>query len=572
MPQRLSAKSREVRHFEVGTRVLDTYLLKEYVNSNNLSSSWKAVDTISGQQVTVKVLHDYHALDSSKQRSFLQSAELMKYLYESGCPNITEIIYFLESTKSIENFDSKVDKCYFITEFVGSRNLYSITLNGDLSSQEKIIEIIENVSKTLVHAHDQGIIHGNVTPESILLNDDGVAYLDFCPTKLTTETSTAASGVGDYIYSAPEVIDSNEVDKNSDVYSLGMATIFCLYGKRLPVNILLDRQKFVDEELNFTPQFKAALLEAIELDENKRFSSVKEFSESLSVAWKDRDNQILPHESGDPLQLDHSSPRYRIGKFTVTNTEFNQFVREGGYENEGCKWWSSEGQKYWKMYKARVRGNPYCWPPNQERTEDESIDHQKYWMNKSYNHPAQPVVGVSWFEAEAYCNWFQARLRKHNPAVWNNKVVRLPTEAEWEYAARGNTNDLYTWGNNPPTPVLANFNKEQGSPDVVGKHPEGASRFSGCHDMCGNVWEWCKDVYDREDDPECEYSRVVKGGCFFDCNGLGKDPNAYRYINIATRSIRRAGYRHTTIGFRIVVEFELICSVEEQNLSKVLRF
>jgi formylglycine-generating enzyme required for sulfatase activity len=181
---------------------------------------------------------------------------------------------------------------------------------------------------------------------------------------------------------------------------------------------------------------------------------------------------------------------YWIGRYPVTNAEYWKFIEGGGYQTQWC--WTEAG---WKWKGDRIQ--------------------PAYWGDEDYNDSQQPVVGVSWYEAVAYCRWLGGK---------TGLPMRLPSEAEWEKAARGIDGRIYPWGDECDVSKCNVSETGIGKAAPVGKFsPQGDSPY-GCTDMIGNVWEWTSTLYadcpyqsdDRREDPEAGGFRVRRGGCFFD--------------------------------------------------------
>jgi formylglycine-generating enzyme required for sulfatase activity len=108
-----------------------------------------------------------------------------------------------------------------------------------------------------------------------------------------------------------------------------------------------------------------------------------------------------------------------------------------------------------------------------------------FWTDPSFNHPQQPVTGVSWHDSARYCEWLKAQTGRNN---------RLPTEAEWERAARGNFQQKsFPWGDDPPQSFPNYATRWQTGPEQVARY---TPNTFGLYDICDNVHEWCSDWYD----------------------------------------------------------------------------
>ena len=284
------------------------------------------------------------------------------------------------------------------------------------------------------------------------------------------------------------------------------------------------------------------------------------------------------------VQLDE----FQIGQFPVTNAEYKLFMEAGGYEDE--RWWDTPESQAWRSGEASSEGAKDSWRETRKLLQDnwseESIraqvnwtSEQKeqlieirdetdeefearieewyptgklyrqpgYWDDARFNNPAQPVVGVTWFEARAYCNWLTA-----NAA--NGLIYRLPTEAEFEAAARGKEGRQFPYGKKFDSAKCNTFESHIRRTTPVGVFDNATPE--GAFDLSGNAYTWTLSIYDQErfkypyqtDDGRQELTatgvnRVLRGGSWLD---LQVDARAVFRFN------DHPGVRDYFIGFRVV--------------------
>ena len=167
-----------------------------------------------------------------------------------------------------------------------------------------------------------------------------------------------------------------------------------------------------------------------------------------------------------------------------------------------------------------------------------------FWTDPNFNHPSQPVVGVSWHEAVQYCDWLAAR---------TGRGFRLPTEAEWERAARGGREGaLYLWGDMPPQELRGYADRWKTGPEPVGRAEPNAY---GLYNMCDNVHEWCNDWFDsayyavspegNPKGPECGTRRASRGGSW---------RHHIKMSRCAARSSIPPEFQYADYGFRVACD------------------
>lgn len=234
---------------------------------------------------------------------------------------------------------------------------------------------------------------------------------------------------------------------------------------------------------------------------------------------------------------------FRIGKYPVTNQEFNRFIEANGYETR--EHWSDAG---WR-WRHRAPGEEEKLPEWRQR---KGRAEPGYWQDPRFGirRPNRPVVGVTWYEAEAYCAWLTRRLRSEGK-IRAHETVRLPSEAEWEKAARGTDGRWRPWGNEwDGDRSNAEYKLRHTTP--VGIYPDGASQY-GVLDMAANVWEWTRSLvgsypYKSEDgreDPNAEGPRHLRGGAWD--YSAGNARSASRYVDPPDHALEYIGFRYVVV-------------------------
>jgi formylglycine-generating enzyme required for sulfatase activity len=212
----------------------------------------------------------------------------------------------------------------------------------------------------------------------------------------------------------------------------------------------------------------------------------------------DRKEDYGPWTPLDEQNLDVAQP-FWLSRFPVTNAQYGMFLNDNGYDTR--RWWSDEGWQ-WK--------------------ESKHIREPGRWRDVRWNGVTQPVVAVSFWEAEAFCRWAGAR---------------LPSEREWEAAARGPDSLRYPWGNDWEDGICNSTEGKLQRTSPVGIFPRSRSKPFGLDDMAGNVWEWTSDFFEQG-----KPYRVLRGGAWA-VTAWG--------CRAAVRINYPPGYRFYDVGFRV---------------------
>ena len=262
-------------------------------------------------------------------------------------------------------------------------------------------------------------------------------------------------------------------------------------------------------------------------------------------------------------------PGFQMARYPVTNAQYRCFVEAGGYDDdelwgklpEAASWWLEGGEADQKLLES-IKDKDDRERYKNWLAEDTVRNEPRFWNDDKWNRDNHPVVGISWFEALAYCQWLNDRQAEvlDSGLIVPNSNIRLATEEEWEYAARGSENFKYAWGKDADK-LKGNYaDTDLMHTSPVGMFPEG--KAFGLQDMSGNVWEWTSSRWGNDfSDPSYQYKdwskeqvaerndinpvefRVIRGGSWVITS---------RDVRCAIRNGDPPSGRSYRIGFRMV--------------------
>jgi len=537
------------------------YELQEFLGGG-MARVYRALDTVIGRTVAVKILTEEGCANAEVKSRFLQEAQLAGNITHD---NIISIYDFGEDSEG---------RPFMVMEFLKGQDLRHAIQDGSTGDTRNKLRIALDIARSLEHIHSQNIIHRDIKPDNVHLTTAGaVKLMDFGISKLQDSTRTTTGVVmGTPYYMAPEQVLGKNIGPQVDVYAFGVLLFELMTGSRPIVGDTVERifYQILQEPLNLEPMRQAEIPEPVvdlvrrctEKDPVQRPQGFGEVCARIRAIIHDWDAATRPMKAGEQATV--PSPAHKpwlvpavvvamvlvlVGVYFAvramrapaiavvtppsnaisTPTGMMVLVTQGpflfGKDNQSVPLPAFYVDKTEVTYAAYAR---FCaqkgrlMPPG---TEGER--------------PEDPIVDVTFLDAQEFAKW---------------AGKRLPTMQEWEKAARGTDGRLYPWGNDPRTPPPANIANPKGVMRVH-SHPFGASPY-GALNMLGNVWEWVDDL--RAPSPSAlekaaktfkppptatEPWYVIRGGSF-------REPfsNAYLY-DFATVPAR---HHANDIGFRCV--------------------
>ncbi len=473
--------------FNANDRVGDRYVIKSFVGRGGMGVVYCAEDTLVNEEVALKFLRRGVLRTEKGRKLFLREAQVARRLRHENIIAVHDVGFTSDGVLYLSmEYAVGVSLRDFLMRYRRNRRHIPV---------KQGVHIMLQILDALHYAH-RWVIHRDIKPENImLLNDNQVKVLDFGLAKAVEEDAEKpAAGeqpkhvAGTVVYASPEQLLRQSLDSRSDIYTAGLL-LRELLTLRTPRE--LPPEKSIQRS-DVSPSICAVADKAIRQDKTERWQTAQEFRDALRIAFE---KSYQTHTISTAIVMN--------GK--TASTEGMVFF-EGGYFRMGNNVMpdaAPEAEVYVTPFWMDVY--PVTVSQYEKYIKETGAAEPAFWRNPQFNGPEQPVVGINWEEAQAY-------------AAWLGK--QLPTEAQWEFAARGPENRRYPWGNTAAETTRCNFRNYLGMPSMVSMHEDGKTP-DGVVDMAGNIFEWTLDVFapyeQQRSAPESLNKfpqKTVRGGCF----------------------------------------------------------
>ncbi|MBN2126101.1 MAG: SUMF1/EgtB/PvdO family nonheme iron enzyme [Deltaproteobacteria bacterium] len=524
--------------FNVGDTIDDRYEVINILGEGGMGVVYKVNDNILSQVVALKTLLP----------AFVQHQEaLTRFINE------VKVSLMLNHPNIIRVYDiRRMQDLYYMTmQFIEGFSLFDWLNDNPNRDVGRVLEVLKKICSGLEYAHRMGTFHRDIKPANIMMTKQGGVFLvDFGLAKLADGMGniTRLGGAGTPNYMAPEQKRGGEIDQRADIYAMGVMAFEMLTGE-LPKLTMASQlnpkmNSRVDEVLN----------KSMASDPAQRYGNILDFIEDLESAIRTKKGR--PHEEkatafegatvlegATVIDGAEEKPPEEAGPKPSPESVVDMVMVSGGHFWMGSSLNESKNETEkprHRVYLATYFIDRYPVTNQAYRAFLKDTGHPEplYWADPQFNSPMQPVVGVTWEDAAEYARWVKKR---------------LPTEAEWEKAARGEEGLMYPWGNEFMSGMAnVDFVMTQTSP--VDQYPSGGSSY-GCLDMIGNVWEWCQDWFDDKyyavgpsenpQGPKKGMKKTIRGAAWDTISFNAR--NAFRFFaDPLTKS--------QTIGFRCAID------------------
>lgn len=520
------------------------YEIQRVIGQGNMGVVYLATD---------KQLNDSPVAVNNLKLELLHSAEATEQLKR-------EVISSIRLTHSnivrVISYEEWQGAAYIVMEYIEGKTLKELLAAKKKLDVEEFLEIARQMCDALQYAHAEGVMHQDIEPANIFINNKGIVKLaDFGFARIAKYMIMRSNGKtpsGNINYMSPELLLGMKPSIASDIYSLGITFYEMLSGDPpfLRGDIFMKHQEETPLLLMGIPGYiNRAILIALEKDPDLRHPSAGEFWNLLYAGKKragtelenKQKQQKMPETERSIMtgEVEDGNPDELLTYFTnYFGMEF-RLIYPGSFMM-GAGPGDNDARSNEKPQRLVEITRPFyigIFEVTQAQYESVIGNNPSYFKDLN-----RPVERMGWRDAKRFCEEL---------SQMTGEGYRLPTEAEWEYACRAGTKTKYYWGEAMDDRYVWYNGNSRGETHPVGHKLPNAW---GLYDMIGNVWDWCEDWYQKKyyrnapsldpTGPTKGLLRVVRGGCF---------ENFEWDMRSSTRSWNTSG-GSILIGFRVVRE------------------